>query len=248
MVDGFARPVTPYLRAAGDRVRLDRWAAELVRRTRSGQLHPPPPATSALAAVARHGEPDDLLPARVAGVELLNVIRPAQAAAWFVAFAGLALQQHPDLAEQVGTDDTFRWAFAQEVRRFYPFVPALAARPRYTQDVLGHRLSPSGMVVLDVYGTNHDPAVWGDPEVFRQQRFVDAVIPPDGFVPQGGGDVASGHRCPGEDVVLIMITAALEALATTGFELPDQNLGWPESPLPTRPRDGVLLRRLPSRR
>jgi hypothetical protein len=41
-----------------------------------------------------------------------------------------------------------------------------------------------------------------------------------------------------------MITTALEAFSGRRWELPPQNLSWPTSPLPTKPRSGLALRRL----
>lgn len=74
VVDGFARPVRPYLRAVADRRALDRWAAGLVRDVREGRSAAP--EGSPLVVIARATDPSSrLLPARVAGVEFLNVVR-----------------------------------------------------------------------------------------------------------------------------------------------------------------------------
>jgi fatty-acid peroxygenase len=240
VVDGFSRPLRPYLRAAADRMRLDRWAADLIREVRAGRRDAR--TGTALRAAADHRDTEGApLPARIAGVELLNVVRPTIAAAWFVTFAAMALQHDRQVARQVADRPDLRYAFAQEVRRFYPFVPALTARTRHAQEVLGHRVRRNAFVVLDVYGTNHDPNAWGDPDEFRPDRFLHEAFDPDAFVPQGGGDVRTGHRCPGEDVVSIMITAAVRVLAGLDTELPAQNLAWRVTPLPTLPDSGVTL-------
>jgi fatty-acid peroxygenase len=96
-------------------------------------------------------------------------------------------------------------------------------------------------VVLDVYGTLHDPAHWDRPDVFRPERFLGGGLDPDLLVPQGGGDVGTGHRCPGEDVVLTMLAVAVQALAGARLALPPQDLRHDLTELPTRPRSGVLL-------
>ena len=117
---------------------------------------------------------------------------------------------------------------------------ACGASP-HRQDVLGIDLPRWSMVVLDVYGTLHDPAHWEAPGEFRPDRFLGREVDPDLLVPQGGGDVAAGHRCPGEDVVLTMLAVAVRALATTPVHLLPQDLGHDLTELPTRPRSGVLV-------
>lgn len=241
VVDGFATPGRPYVRAAAARRQLDRWAARIVRRARSGRIAAQP--GSALHAVATATEPNgEALPPRTAGVALLNVLRPTVATAWFVAFAGLALHEHPEWGPRLAAGDPADVdAFAQEVRRLYPFVPVLAARAREEQDVLGVPVPRGGLVVLDVHGTDHDPAHWAHPERFEPTRFLEGTVDPDTLVPQGGGDVATGHRCPGEGVVLTMIAVAACVLARTPHSLPPQDLGYSLSRMPTRPRSGVVL-------
>ncbi|PKB41325.1 fatty-acid peroxygenase [Pseudonocardia alni] len=243
IVDGFGTPGRPFARAALARARLGRWAAGLVRRARLGQIHPAPGTALHAVATARdlRGRP---LPARVAGVALLNFVRPTVAAAWYVAFAGMALHEHPEWRHRLADTEPDQGAvaaFAQEVRRRYPFVPVLAAVAREDQDVLGVPVPRGGLVVLDVHGTDHDPTHWPDPDRFDPDRFLAGPVDPDTLVPQGGGDVATGHRCPGEDVVLTMIAVATRTLARLDYTLPPQDLEVDLSRVPTRPRSGVLL-------
>jgi fatty-acid peroxygenase len=241
VVDGFATPGPAYLRAVVARAQLDRWSRRLVRDARARRIDPPAGTALDAAASARDRQ-GRLLPVPVAATELLNVLRPTVAVAWFVAFAGLALHQHPAWRERMaGGDDAALLAFAHEVRRCYPFVPVLAARAREEQDVLGVTVPRGGFVLLDVHGTDHDPAHWPDPDRFDPQRFLVGTVEPDALVPQGGGDVATGHRCPGEQVALRMITAATRVLAAVPATLPPQDLGYDLSRMPTRPRSGVVL-------
>jgi fatty-acid peroxygenase len=241
VLEGFATPGPAYLRAALARWRLDRWAVRLVHQTRRGQIHPSPGTALHVASTAR-GRDGRLLPARVAAVALLNVVRPTVAVAWFVAFAGLALHEHPEWRRRIadGDQDALN-AFVHEVRRHYPFVPVLAARAREPQDVFGVRVPRGGLVVLDVHGTDHDPAHWEDPDRFDPNRFLSGTIEPDSLVPQGGGDVRTGHHCPGEDATLTMLAVAVRALARLPHTLPPQDLGFDLSRVPTRPRSGVVL-------
>jgi fatty-acid peroxygenase len=241
VLDGFATPGPAYVRAVAARRQVGRWAGQLVRRVRTGELHPPPGSALQAAATLRHVD-GRLLPERTAGVALLNVVRPTVAVAWFVAFAGKALHEHPEWRRRIADgDEVALAAFVQEVRRLYPFVPVLAARTRSAQDVLGVPLPRGGLVVLDVHGTDHDPAHWPDPDRFDPDRFLQGSVDLDTLVPQGGGDVATGHRCPGEAVTLTMLAVAARVLARTPYTLPAQDLGYDLSRIPTRPRSGVIL-------
>jgi fatty-acid peroxygenase len=222
------------------RWQLGRWAERVVRDARTGVIAPPP--GSVLHAVSTRPVDGRRLAPQVAAAELLNFVRPTVAVTWFVAFAGLALAEHPEWRERVRSDQAAARAFAHEVRRRYPFVPVLAARTRSRQSVLGVPLRRGGLVVLDVHGTTHDPQVWPDPETFDPERFRHGSVDPDALVPQGGGDVRTGHRCPGEDVTLTMIEVAVRSLAAQPYALAEPHPSWDLTRMPTRPADGVRLR------
>lgn len=241
LLDGFASPGPRYLRAALARRSLERWATRLIRAARAHEVHPRP--GTALAAVVRaHDTHGHLLPERAAAVALLNVVRPMVAVAWFIAFAGIALHHQPFWRDLIAAGDpTARAAFVHEVRRRYPFVPVLAARAPTAQDVLGVGVPDGGYVILDVHGTDHDHRHWPEPDRFDPGRFLAPPADPDSLVPQGGGDVATGHRCPGETVTLAMIEEAVEHLATTGYDLPPQDLRVDLTRIPARPRSGVVI-------
>ena len=62
--------------------------------------------------------------------------------------------------------------FVQEVRRFFPFFPAVAGRVRETFEWRGYRFDRGTHVMLDLHGTNHDSRVWREPDAFRPERFL----------------------------------------------------------------------------
>src|SRR5206468_8009777 len=130
-----------------------------------------------------------LLPARVAGVELINVLRPSVAVAYFVAFATDALAVQPALRDRLRSGgEQLLEAFADEVRRFYPFVPMLAAKARRPVTMDGLQVRRGNRVLLDVYGTLHDPQIWSVADEFDVDRFIDVDPDPYAYCPQGGGD------------------------------------------------------------
>ncbi len=254
ILDGFGVPGPAYLRAWRARTESDAWAAGLVRRVRDGGLVPPAGTALSLAAWWRD-EAGDLLTERVAGVELQNVLRPTVAVSRLVAFAALALTGHPQWREALrdehaaggaslatGARGRLATAFAREVRRLAPFVPLLAARSRADGQVLGLRVPAGRRVFLDVVGTLRDPAQWPEPMVFSPERFLgDAHVTADALVPQGGGSVLRGHRCPGEDPALGILTVSSTALALVADEVLGRR-DVDERRFPADPAGGVRLR------
>ncbi|MFE7136000.1 cytochrome P450 [Streptomyces sp. NPDC057638] len=243
MVDGFAAVGPRHLRARWARKRQEERLAPLIEEIRyagalSGQA-------TVVQAVAAHRDVDgDQLDPRTGAVELLNVIRPTVAVAWFLTFAAHALHRWPQhrAALTAGGEGAAR-AFAQEVRRFYPFAPftgGLAARDTHWGEV---PIPKGGLVLLDLYGHHHDPALWPRPYSFDPSRFAGrgTATVLDDLVPQGGGDPATGHRCPGEDITVALLAALAPRLAALPHSVPDQDLSIPLHRVPTRPHDGYVM-------
>ncbi|MGN9889775.1 hypothetical protein [Micromonospora sp. L31] len=78
--------------------------------------------------------------------------------------------------------------------------------------------------MLDIYGQNHDAALWPDPYRFDPQRFVGRAPDPYELIPQGGADPSTGHRCPGEDVTVALLAAFAGWLARLDYTVPEQDL------------------------
>lgn len=158
MVEGAGTRPSWTLRGLARRWRTERWLRREVRRTRER----PRPARpkSPLDTVAWHVDGDGrLIDARSAAVELVNLVRPILAIARFATFSLLALHDHPRWRERLRfADQGEMQAFVQEVRRFYPFFPAVGGRAMEAfrwRDIVFDR---DDWVILDLYGTNHDPA------------------------------------------------------------------------------------------
>ena len=233
IVDGFGLAGRAYLRAWRDRLWADRWARRIVADVRHGRRRPPP--GSVLARLARTDLSD-----RVAGVELLNVLRPTVAVAWPGTFAAGALATHPELAARVAEDGPYRRGFAHEVRRTALFVPALAGRVRRAGTVGGVAVHPGDRIVLDVVGTDLDARVWQAPADFRPERFGGRDPEANAMVPQGGG-LPEGHRCPGEPLTVRMLEATLGVLARRRWLLvSDTQIDLAR--IPTLPVGGLRIR------
>lgn len=238
IVDGFGSVGARHFAARRARRRADAWATCLIEDVRAGRLCVA--EESPLGVIADWRDVDGrALDASVAGVELLNVFRPTTAVAWFVAYAALALDDWPEWRDRIGHGDGAALsAFAHEVRRFYPFAPMLAARARTDFAFSGHRVPTGRRIVLDLYGTLHDPDAWPDPERFDPARFLGPgglSALGDAFVPQGGGDPVSGHRCPGEPATLALLGVAIERLADLRYRVVSRS-AVRLSRVPPRPR------------
>jgi fatty-acid peroxygenase len=242
MIDGAGALGARHRRAVRARRRCEAWIADLVDLSRPA---PPTAEATPLSTIANFREPDGRwLPRRVAAVEVLDLLRPIVAIGRFVAFAALALHGHADARDRViagGRADAL--AFVHEVRRFYPFVPFVAARVRETFVWRGLRFPAHARVLLDLHGTGHDARIWGDPEKFRPERFLRGDPGAFAFVPQGGGDPFSGHRCAGEQITIELMVVAVDALTRRiAYELPDQDLRIDRRRMPTAPSSGVRIR------
>lgn len=225
------------------RSRTERWGRGIIERLRAGELNASEDRAAHIIAWHRNLDGEPLDP-QVAAVELINVLRPTVAVAWYVTFAALALHDYPDWRQRLeaGAEQDVEW-FVQEVRRFYPFFPVIGG---VVQEAFGwrdHRFTSGIWVLLDLYGVQHDKRIWGDPEVFRPERFGAWNGSPFNFVPQGGGDYGDGHRCPGEWITIALLKNAVCSLTRSmRYEVPQQDLGVDLSRMPALPASRFVIR------
>jgi len=193
--------------------------------------------------VARHTDTDGrLLEPQRAAVELLNIIRPTVAVSWFVAFTAHALHRWPKQRDQLRDGDpAYAVAFAHEVRRFYPFAPFVGGRAVRDLSWQGEDIPAGALVLLDVYGQNHDAQLWPEPYRFDPQRFLGLEPGRDELIPQGGGDPRTGHRCPSEDVTIALLSTVATRLARLDYEVPHQDLTISLRRIPALPRSRFVI-------
>lgn len=214
------------------RARSEWWVMRQIEHVRTKRV----PATGALRSFA-----DSDLDARTAAVEVLDVIRPTIAVARYLTFVALALHEFPHAAELIQSDSLVE-PFVQEVRRYYPFWPPVAGRVRRAFDLHGIHAAEGARVMLDLHGTNHDPRSWPEPEHFRPERFVGWRGDPFTLIPQGGGDVATGHRCPGETLTIeIMKTFVRFMTREITYDVPAQDLSVSLARIPAIPTSRFVI-------
>jgi fatty-acid peroxygenase len=171
------------------------------------------------------------------------VLRPTVAVSYFVGFAALELEANPDLSDACADGDTeVLRTFSEEVRRMTPFVPVLGGRTRRPFTWHGLHVRPGDRLLLDVYGTNHDARAWPCADTFDPGRFrsPEQRHRPD-FIPQGGGPVDTGHRCPGEGIALSLLEQMIPRLARLDWRLHPDDRDLSLSRMPARPEGGVRL-------
>ncbi|MGA6098710.1 cytochrome P450 [Stutzerimonas marianensis] len=248
MIDGAGGVGARHWKARKARREAEAWAGEMIAQVRRGQLTIEP--TCALAVVATHRDPEGaLLDERVAAVELLNLLRPTVAVSRFVIYAAMELLAHPHWRERLQGDDAMLEPFAQEVRRLHAFFPFTAARVRTDFEWRGYRFPKGTRVLLDLYGTNRDPRLWDDPEQFRPERFAEWDGGAFNFITQGGGDVRTGHRCPGERLAIELLKQALTMLTREmSYGVPAQDLQMPDSRMPSQPESLFVISDVTPRR
>ncbi|MCV0025459.1 cytochrome P450 [Bacillus sp. XT-2] len=242
MVDAFGAVGPRHWKGRRARSRTEEWIEKMIEEVRGGRLKTE--NGSALHEMAFYTQENgSRLDARMAAIELINVLRPIIAIGYFISFSALALHEHPKYKEWLRSGGSQeREMFVQEVRRFYPFGPFLGAVVK--KDFIWNdcEFKKGASVLLDVYGTNHDPRMWDKPDEFRPERFKEREDNPFDFIPQGGGNAEKGHRCPGEGITIEVMKASLDFLVNqVEYDVPTQSLHYSLARMPSLPESGFVM-------
>lgn len=242
MVDAFGAVGPRHWKGRCARKRTERWITGIIHKVRRGRLDIP--QNSILHQIAFHtGLDGRLLDAKTAAVEIINILRPITAIATYITFGAHAMKIHPECREKIQKKDgTYTEMFVQEVRRYYPFGPFLGARVRNYFIYKNYLFKRGTLVFLDIYGTNHDPRIWKKPWHFIPERFRKRDISPYDFIPQGGGDMLKGTRCPGEQIAIELMRISMDYLANRlEYTVPVQKLKISLRRIPTLPKSRFIM-------
>lgn len=227
------------------RNRAENWIQSMIEDVRKGTQKAEKGTALYAMATYQDAEGNEFDP-HMAAIELINVIRPIVAISTFITFTALALKDHPEYKESLKSGNPYDLdMFIQEVRRYYPFTPFLGAKVK--KDFIWKDVTfKEGMLVfLDIYGTNHDPRLWDNPNEFHPERFKNRDVGSFDFIPQGGGDPSTGHRCPGEGITIEVMKASLDFLVNKiEFEIPAQDLSFSLVKVPTLPESGFVMQNI----
>lgn len=101
---------------------------------------------------------------------------------------------HRELDEVLGgglpdadTELPYTDAVVSEAMRLYPPAYALPRVARVDTELAGFPVPAGSQVVGWIWHSHHDPRWWGDPEVFRPERFLEPTHPRKAYLPFGAG-------------------------------------------------------------
>lgn len=249
MVDAFGAVGPRYWKGRRARTRAEEWIKGIIEDIRSGNIKAE--EGTALHSMAFYKDLDgNQLDSHMAGIELINVLRPVVAISTFITFEALALFEYPQCKEKLSTGDKNELKFfVQEVRRYYPFTPFLGARVRKDFSWNKNDFKEGMLVLLDVYGINHDSKIWKNPDKFLPERFKERKNNLFDFIPQGGDEPSKGHRCPGEGITIEIMKVSLDFLVNKiEYDVPDQDLGYSMAKMPTLPESRFIISNIRQKR
>lgn len=242
MIDGFGSIGYRYWQGRCARKRSEKWIRGIITNIRSHNINPKK-GTAAYSIAWHRDQNNKLLNTQIAAVELLNIIRPIVAISTYLTFGALALHEYPECRRKFILDNNnYKQMFVQEIRRLYPFTPYLGARIKKNFVWKNYYMKKGTLVLLDVYGINHDSRIWLSPYTFNPDRFKDFTDNGYSFIPQGGGDYSDGHRCAGEMVTIEVMKASLDFIETNLiYKVAKQNLSYCLSRIPTLPKSRFVM-------
>ncbi|KAJ9573737.1 hypothetical protein L9F63_008861 [Diploptera punctata] len=108
---------------------------------------------------------------------------------------------------------------------------SLGIAHRATEDtqLCGYFIPKNSMVMTGLYSYHHDPDVWGDPEVYRPERFLDEtgnLLKKDVSLPFGAGKRLCAGETFGRQNMWLLLTGLLQNFTFTmpkGQKLPSKN-------------------------
>jgi fatty-acid peroxygenase len=227
------------------RNRVEKWIGELVDAIRIGNINVSTNTIFYKFAQYRDVE-GELLDTNTVAVEVLNILRPIVAISIFINFTALALYHYPEEKIKLESrDKKYALMFIQEVRRFYPFFPFVAALVKKDFTWNNYKFEEGTLTFLDLYGTNHDPEIWTNPDTFDPNRFLKWEGSSFSFIPQGGGDHFLGHRCAGEWATIEIMKVSLDYLVNRiSYELPEQDFSFSMVDIPSIPHSKILMKKV----
>lgn len=241
MIDGSGAAGRRHFAGRKARRKSEKWLSGIIEQVRAQQLSLAEDSIFYQFCFFRERN-QQLPPARIIAVEVLNLLRPTVAVARYVVFMAHALHHHPTFFKTLKNDEALIHQFVQEVRRHYPFFPFVAALVKEPFQWKGVNFLSNRRVLLDLYGSNHDERLWQNPDQFIPARFADREESPWELIPQGGGDHHANHRCAGEWLTIALMKSALMMMVNhMDYHVPPQDMTIDLARIPAIPHSRFII-------
>lgn len=102
-------------------------------------------------------------------------------------------------------------AVISEVLRIAPTVPlGVPHEMKSDLDFHGYNFSKGATIIANIYGVHHDPKIWGDPETFRPERFLNEektkYVLNEALIPYNEGQRKCYGGPFGDDALFLFVT------------------------------------------
>lgn len=197
---------------------------------------------SALAEKRRHGLgelPTDVMGILARNGDLTDEQIIAETQHLFVGSGGVwrvccnllaFMENHPALLERARTEigkfdippslqdlaeSTYLQSLVEETARLTPAVNVQTGRTVKPFEIHGYTVPTGTLVLGGFHATNHSPRIYAEAGDFNPARpgCPYSKSSPFTYVPFGGGDARTGHRCMGEQLVYLTIKVILSHIA-----------------------------------
>jgi fatty-acid peroxygenase len=120
----------------------------------------------------------------------------------------------PPSSEDLGSS-TYLQSLVEETARLTPTVNVQMGRTVKPFEIHGYTVPTGTLVLGGFYATNHSPRIYAEAGDFNPARpgCPYSKSSPFTYVPFGGGDARTGHRCLGEQLVYLTIKVILSRIA-----------------------------------
>lgn len=126
-----------------------------------------------------------------------------------LAWAMELLSRHPDIRQKAREgEDAYLDAVINETLRIRTVLPGVGRKLSRPMSLGGYRFPAGAMLNPQIESIHGDARIWGDPEVFRPERFLDEKPSTRTFLPFGGGK----RRCIGAQFAQTEMRVALRTI------------------------------------
>lgn len=222
------------------RRRCERAVRRQIVAIRNGSLTVPHGSPAHKVAFFRD-DAGDLLAPEFAAVEALNLLRPILAVARFIVNAAQTLERNPGLKAQLRSRPELVVGFVEEVRRRMRFFPVIGGTALRDLEWRGTPIPEGTWVMLALWATSNDPRAVADPARIDPARGQSWREQGHQIIPQGAGEAAETHRCPGEWVTVALMSDAVNRLLELDYRVDPRSLTSPRFRYPPAPRNGFVM-------